>query len=401
MYTIMSIDTIDIDMGLILYYSKQLNLRNNKDINECLRSYHSYYNNNGSEEHLLNLMYKCNKQIKNKSPSKSLFKDVPKEKVLTVKKGMFGGGDNVLEQREESTHRQLQELQLMMARQSVELNERLTAMAGQLATLADGQHIVPPQNEETNQQLRQLVRNQAYLNRGDLLQRSIWDIEPERVPEWFKLQLGKVMRQIVVSPLTAFIFICWEIPMTLIVRPIRKAVRYLGETIEIVWGIMLIGVIGTTIVNYWVNMDDEDRERVISSVRSVVGYPLDLTLEFISFIYDKAFRDFIELLSWCGSMILLSIRNFGESMVRNTLHGLNPSNWWNNPSRQPTLMPDGNFTENQPTSAPTMSYLVPNVSMPNMSMPRMSVPAIIPALGNSLSECFPDNLGKYFFGSIR
>ena len=361
----MGIKDISEEVGSILYCAKYLGLNRDKEINDCLRKFHDYHNKKIKEEELIKIIEECKKKIISmKMPGSSMpeQKDVKTisiskeqatkmdmkkdENINTLKKltdsvssnipqtvkGLFTGGseqEQLLgsdddDEQPPNTQQQYQENQQrimeLLVRNQTEMAQRMDAMAQQLVAMDPNLRAEPVEdNTELNRNVRELVRGQQELRTGDMLNRSIYNIELHRIPQWLRTQFGQLMRQIVMSPLNLFIFVCWQIPMTVIVRPVRKAVRFLGEKLEIAWGICLLAVIGTTVYSYWVGMEEEERQMIVDTIRGMFGVPIDLTFDFINYVYEHALQDFVMFLGWIKDYFINMITTFFTDTIKSAL----------------------------------------------------------------------------------
>ena len=377
----MNIKNIDISVGIILYKYKNSDLLSKNKLIECLKSYHSYHNKKGSKNKLLENIKDC-------------------ERVFKINKSIKGGAD-----REEGNVREINEalnplleerlrrLENLIERQAVQTENQLNALGRQMAENRGVEHVVVQgqTHAEASEQRATLRhrRDQRATRLYAMGIRQLIHTSPEDFPDWLRIQLGRTVMNIVLSPLDIFLFFCFEIPMFLVIRPIIAAVNHGGRVFQLVWGYMLLGVIGTIVYTQWTGMSEEDRENIVSTVRTTIGFPLDRTIEFINFIYNQAFKDFVEILRWGGNEILQMIQTFFAAIITTAVSGMNPVNWW--PGSTPTnaSMNPVNATFNNtfsPTPQPTVSYYMPNVSMPSMpnvsmpSMPNVSLRTLLPSL---------------------
>ena len=351
----MGIKDISEEVGSILYCAKYLGLNRDKKINDCLRQYHDFFNKKIKEEELVKTIEECKKivtsmnlpegsmpeqkEVKtvsiNKEQSKKMgmkqITDYVSSNIPQNVKGLFTGGSeqeqllgrdgddpsvNTQQQYQENQQRIME----LLVRNQTEMAQRMDAMAQQLVAMDPNLRAEPVEdNTELNRSVRELVRGQQELRTGDMLNRSIYNIEFHRIPQWLRAQFGQLMRQIVMSPLNLFIFVCWQIPMTVVVRPVRKAVRFLGEKLEIAWGICLLALIGTTVYSYWVGMEEEERKMIIDTIRGMFGVPIDMTFDFIDYVYEHALQDFVLFLGWIKDYFISMITTFFTETIKSAV----------------------------------------------------------------------------------
>ena len=381
-------------VGSILYCAKYLKLRDDELTNKCLRQYHEFYHKKLKKENLIETINECEKKIKSmEMPVDSVKYDL-KVKTPNVTKTMIknnkkkrektGGAQNpnqvedqvdlTIDTRDRDDTRNQERLIKTLERNQADMQAQMRAIAQQLITMNEALQLSElAKNDKLKEDVSKLLKESENIRENQLAGMTIYHVSHENLPDWFRIQFGILLRQLAMSPLHLFLFVCWQIPMTIVIRPIKKAINFLGDKIEIAWGICLLAVIGTTVVSYWVGMEDEEKQRIISTLRGIGGVPFDITVDFVHLIYKNAFKDMIKILGDIYEYLRIGITVFFSQTIRSAVRDSMPSmpnstGWMPNASAWRPGMPNTTGWMPDMPSMPNASAWMPGMpSMPNAS----------------------------------